>query len=137
MGDLVSLEHSWPPVNLRTEEKILTDRAFTPEMAEISGFGGGYEGCCRKMVLAGLDWFDAHPDADPKFKSYNNIYGVLIDDNDDAKALSAAVVAGAGADGATGAMHQTCIYHVLHSRAVGWDVYCAQSRADASPERTE
>jgi hypothetical protein len=60
-------------------------RQFTDDMREISGFGGGYEQQCRAMVLAGLDWLDAHPDADPKFHGYSGVYGIATEDNDDAK----------------------------------------------------
>jgi hypothetical protein len=100
-------------------------REFTPQMQEISGFGGGYEEQCRKMVLAGLDWFDAHPDADPKYKGFKDVVGILLDDNDDAKALSKAVT-DACEDGATGAMHQVTINHVLIIRHKGWDWYVAE-----------
>ena len=34
--------------------------AFTPEMREISGFGGDYEQTCRNMLAAGLRWLDEH-----------------------------------------------------------------------------
>ena len=63
-------------------------REYTKDMGEISGFGGGYEEACRKMVLAGLDWFDANPDADPQFHGYEGIYGIITEDNDDAKVRS-------------------------------------------------
>lgn len=94
---------------------------FTDEMDEISGFGGGYEKCCRAMLDAGLQWLDANPDAEPKFKGNSNVYGVIIEDNDDAKALSDAVVS--VTDEATGAMHQATVGHCLWIRANGWDAY--------------
>lgn len=109
---------------------------WAPDMGEISGFGqdgspGGvaYEACCRAMLKAGLAWLDAHPDADPKFHGYKNIYGILEEDNDDAKALSAAVVAPAEAGGgASGAMHQAVVSHLLFIRANGWTAYVAKMR---------
>lgn len=93
---------------------------FTREMAQISGFGGGYERACRAMVKAGLDWFDAHPDAKPQYRGWKGVYGVLADDNADAKALDAAVVAAAEPKGATGAMHQATVSIVLWVRAHSW-----------------
>ena len=36
--------------------------SFTPDMREISGFGGGYEQTCRNMLIAAVEWLDAHPD---------------------------------------------------------------------------
>lgn len=100
---------------------------FTEDMGEISGFGGGYEQTCRNMVVAGLEWFDAHPEAQPAFRGFKEIYGVLDSDNDDAKALSAAVVAGADGD-CTGAMHQATVGHVLWIKKNGWEAYCIESR---------
>ena len=98
---------------------------FTPEMDEISGFGGGYEATCRAMLKGGMDWWDAHPDADPKFSGYKGIYGVIHEDNDDAKALSKAVVA-ASNDDCTGAMHQAVVSACLYIRKNGWPKYVAE-----------
>lgn len=97
-------------------------REYTSDMCEISGFGGGYEETCRKMVLAGLDWLEAHPNADPKFRSYENVTGLCMEDNDDAKALSDVVIA-ASDNEATGAMHHACINHILFIKAKGWKAY--------------
>jgi hypothetical protein len=101
-------------------------RQFTDDMREISGFGGGYEQQCRAMVLAGLDWLDAHPDADPKFHGYSGVYGIATEDNDDAKALTEAVVA--ATPDCTGAMHQAAVSHVLAARRMGWPAYVAKMR---------
>jgi hypothetical protein len=95
---------------------------FTPEMGEISGFGGGYEETCRKMLKAGMEWLDANPKAEPQFHGYKGIYGIIEEDNADAKALSDAVVAGSGGD-CTGAMHQAVIGACLYIRKNGWDSY--------------
>src|SRR5437588_7108261 len=48
---------------------------WTSEMGEISGMGGSYERGLQAMVRAGLAWWDAHPDADPRFKGYENVMG--------------------------------------------------------------
>ena len=37
---------------------------YTDDMAEISGFGGGYESTCRAMVAAGLRQFIADTGVD-------------------------------------------------------------------------
>lgn len=100
-------------------------REYTPTMGEISGFGGDYEDACRKMVLAGLDWLDANPTADPQFHGYKGIYGVISEDNEDAKALTKAVVDVTGGD-CTGAMHQATICHILFIRRNGWDKYVTE-----------
>ncbi len=95
---------------------------FTPEMGEISGFGGGYEETCRAMLKAGLEWLDANPKADPQFHGYKNVYGIISEDNADAKALSKAAVAAAD-DDCTGAMHQAVITSVFWIRKNGWEKY--------------
>lgn len=101
------------------------NREWTQEMDEISGFGGGYEDSCRAMVIAGLEWFDEHPDADPQFHGFKGFYGIIQEDNEDAEELTKVVVA-ACKDGATGAMHQATIGHILHIKEVGWERYCEE-----------
>jgi hypothetical protein len=94
---------------------------YTDDMKEISGFGGEYEEACRKMVVAGAEWFDEHPTAEPKFKGYKNVFGIIMEDNEDARALSDAVVK--PSDDCTGAMHQAAIGHVLYIHKHGWEKY--------------
>lgn len=106
---------------------------FTQAMREISGFGGKYEKACRKMVLAGVKWLDAHPDTDPKFHGFKNVYGIIAEDNDDAKALSEAVVS--ACDDHSGAMHTATIAHVLHIKNVGWDNYVREMKKKTILER--
>ena len=101
---------------------------YTEEMGEISGFGGGYEKTCRKMVLAGVEWLEKNPTANPQFHGFNGIYGVIIGDNQDAKNLTAAVLKGGG-DDITGAMHQAAISHIFAVKRHGWPEYCRQMKA--------
>ena len=91
-------------------------------MGEISGFGGGYEVTCRNMFKAGLEWLDKHPKAKPAFRGYENIYGIINEENKDAKKLSKVVVKAADND-CTGAMHQAVISSILWARKNGWDKY--------------
>jgi len=95
---------------------------FTPAMSEISGFGGGYEKTCRTMLDMGLRWCDAHPEANPKFRGMKGIYGIIDEENRDAKQLSKAVVAGSFGD-CTGAMHQAVVSAILWIRKNGWAKY--------------
>ncbi|HTG26082.1 MAG TPA: hypothetical protein VK681_39155 [Reyranella sp.] len=101
---------------------------WTPEMGEISGMGGGYEDTCRAMVKAGVEWMEAHPEADPQFQGYPGIYGVITEENQAAKDLTAAVIAAAEPFGATGAMHQATIGHILAFRRLGAEEYCRSLR---------
>lgn len=102
----------------------LNGRAFDSEMGELSGFGGGYEEMCRLMALTGMWWLDEHPDADPKFHGYKNITGIILEDNDDAKALSEAILA--ACRDCSGAMHQAAVSHALAYKRLGWDGYRAE-----------
>jgi hypothetical protein len=94
---------------------------WRPGMGEISGFGGGYEAACRAMVKAGCEWFEGHPDAKPVFRGLTGVYGLLNQNNPDAAALDAAVVA--AAPGCSGAMHHACINACLYIHAHGWEKY--------------
>lgn len=120
-------------------------KTWSEEMGEISGFGGSYEAGCRAMVLAGIQWIDEHPEADPLFHGFRGVYGIVMEDNDDAKALTKAImdapvtmddgsVTRAGEE-ATGAMHQAAVGNVLAYKRLGWEQYRrqrieAESRGD-------
>ena len=95
---------------------------FTDKMGEISGFGGGYEQCCRNMLKSGMEWFDLNPRADPSFRGYENVYGITAENNEDAKLLSLAIADGAGGD-CTGAMHQAVVSACLYIKKNGWEKY--------------
>jgi hypothetical protein len=91
-------------------------------MGEISGFGGGYETTCRNMLIAGLEWLDKNPEANPLFHGYKGIYGVISEDNEDAKELTRVVIDASGND-CTGAMHQAVISSILWIKNHSWDEY--------------
>lgn len=114
-------------------------REWSDDMGEISGFGGGYEAVCRAMVLAGIAWIDEHPDADPCFRGNKNIFGLILEDSDDAKELTAAMMDAPVVlnerliqehvrDDCTGAMHHAAVNHVLAYKRLGWDRYCQELR---------
>lgn len=105
----------------------MSERVYTPDMGEISGFGRGYEAACRKMVLAALSWFDANPTADPEFHGFKNVYGIIVEDNADAKAMTKAMVDAAGGD-CTGAMMQACVGHAMFAHKNGWQKYAEELR---------
>lgn len=108
---------------------------FTSDMAEISGFGGGYEAACRRMLQAGLLWLDENPEAEPQFHGYKGVYGIIREDNDAAKGLTKVII-GACPD-ATGAMHQAVVSHCLYVRKNGWDKYVETMRktVNTGPDR--
>ena len=102
---------------------------WTDDMGEISGFGGVYERACRTMVSSGCKWLKEHPNADPQFKGYKNVFGLLSDTNEDAKALSKVIADSVGCD-LTGAMHHAAINHIFACRKYqdGWPAYQAEMR---------
>lgn len=99
---------------------------FEDGMTEISGMGGTYEKACRKMVKAGMEWFDKHPKANPLFSGYEEICGIIYSDNEDAKKLSDVV--GTVVDGCSGAQHQAAIGHIMHAHKVGWVKYVEEMK---------
>lgn len=94
---------------------------FTSEMGEISGFGGSYEQCCRDMLKIALEWHDKNPNAKPRFKGYEGIYGICFSDNKDAKSLEKAIID--SIEGCTGAMFQAVISTYFWVIQNGWDAY--------------
>lgn len=104
---------------------------WQPGMREISGFGGLYEGACRKMVAAGCAWFDEHPEADPQFHGYQGVYGILAEDNDDARNLTKCLIAACPDGGPSGAMLQATTNACLFVRGHGWNEYVQQMSQDA------
>lgn len=111
----------------------MSTRAYTDDMDEISGLGDTYEAGCRVMVLAGLDWLDAHPDAVLKFSGFKRVFGYIKEETDDARALVKAMCDAANAaypsGGVTGAMVHACTAHVCFIRENGWDAYAEKMRA--------
>lgn len=117
----------------------MTERKWTDDMGEISGFGGSYEEGCRAMVLAGIKWLEENPDKKPEFVGYKGIYGIIKEENDAAKEMTKAMMDAEVfmeeegkmvrcGDHATGAMHQATVNHALRAHANGWEWYCEQMR---------
>lgn len=103
----------------------------TPDMGEISGFGGGYESCCQDMLEAGVKWLlEKHQtDVQPKLEGYGfkNVTGIFVADSDDAKALERVILDAAKGE-ATGAMHQAVMQRLFFIAKNGWDEYCSKLR---------
>ena len=99
----------------------MTKYDYSQVKREISGFGGAYEEACRKMVVAAAQWLDDHPEASPKFYSFEKVTGLIKEDNDDAKEMSKAALS--ACPDCTGAMHQYAVLHALFINRNGWDSY--------------
>ena len=99
----------------------------TPDMGEISGFGGGYETACQNMLEAGVRWLVAREKPAALTSTVNpQTYGVLTPSSADAQELSRVVVA--AAPDCSGAMHQAVMSRLHFIAANGWDAYCAELR---------
>ena len=105
---------------------------FEGGMGEISGLGGDYEEDCRKMLKVGLEYWDSHSNLNPKFMGYEDIYGIISEENEDAKALSKAVVD--AVEDCTGAMHQAVIGTIFWVHKNGWDEYVKEMKKDVKNE---
>jgi hypothetical protein len=91
--------------------------------ATISGFGGGYEATCQRMLWKGVAYLsEMQPPLSiwDKVGSYEGIYGVLHTEGDGIKALEDAATA--GEDDVTGAMHQAVMGRLfqIHKNGVDW-----------------
>ena len=100
-----------------------TEKYYYPEgCKEISGFGGGYEEACRKMVIAGITWLSGQNGEKIKFSGFEGVFGLITAENETAKQLEKIMIDAAGGD-CTGAMLHACVNHVSYAYAHGWEDY--------------
>lgn len=111
-----------------TVTDIGNGRVYPEDCPEISGFGGGYEDQCRKMLRGALEYLDANPRADPQFRGMKGVFGVVKEENDDAKALTDAI-AKAGDNDFTGAMHHIVVAIAVFVHKNGWDRFVEEKRS--------
>lgn len=116
------------PLENLTETRMATYR-HTPDMGEISGFGGGYEACCQDMLEAGVKHIEEKKLAgsDVQISGYQGIYGLVFPENQPTKDLEAAVLEAAKGE-ATGAMHHAVMSRLAWIAREGWDRYCTECR---------
>ncbi len=92
---------------------------------DISGFGGGYEAGCQKMLLNGLKFLNEHPNFDwSAYKEYRGVIGVTIAESCEAKKLDEAVCQGVEP---SGAMHSAVISHLAYINKHGYDGWVAEA----------
>lgn len=100
----------------------------TPDMGEISGFGGEYEALCQDMLHASVSWLLANPDKTPIWQTYRGVYGLVSPHNEAAKELEAAILAADTEQVSTGAMLQAVVERCLYIKKHGWEAYCEMCR---------
>ena len=106
-------------------ENINKNKYRYPENIDaISGFGADspYEHACQKMVIAGMEWHDQHPDAHVRFKTSEQIIGVPFEMSADCESITNHMNDAIGGE-ASGMMVCTTLKHVLAARRIGWDKY--------------
>ena len=116
----------------------------TPEMGEISGFGGGYEETCQNMLETGVGWLMDNPDKREKIKVYVHpgVYGVVglreegNDDPDPTAAEELSDFIESVTEDCTGAMHQAVMTRLNWIAVHGWEKYvrALESRGSESEE---
>lgn len=113
-----------------TEQKVVTRQ----ETFSLSGFGGTYEDMCQRMLWRGVAYL-AEVKPDPEMwsgaQTYANVYGVMVTEGAELKALEAAILK--PGDDATGAMHQCVMGHLAYIHRNGLDEW----RTELTKHRTE
>lgn len=98
---------------------------YVEDMREIGGLGKDYEAACRRMVVAGLEWWDAKAEFDPRWDSFESLFaGRPVEENSDTKMLEAAV--GASESGCSGAQVGAAMSHIMFIKKRGWDKYVVE-----------
>jgi len=93
---------------------------------DISGFGGGYEAGCQKMLLNGLKFLNEHPNFDwNAYKEYRGVFGLTIAESSEAKELDDAVCQDVEP---SGAMHSAVISHLAHINKHGYDGWIREAK---------
>jgi len=86
---------------------------------DISGFGGDYEAACQTMLTQGLKWLAENYEPNKlKYGSYENVFGLLIAENDFSKEFDKAVCANVEP---SGAMHHAVTQRIMFVVKNGYD----------------
>ena len=104
----------------------------TPDMGEISGFGGGYEDTIQNMLSAGTEWLINNPEADIKLKGFEGVYGMVQTNSDDAETLETVITDSVkdkdGKCDITSVMHHDVMMRLLYIHTHSWTEYCDMMR---------
>lgn len=103
----------------------MTDYKHTPEMGEISGFGGKYEDTCQAMLQQGCEWLSKKmkegDSPELALLGTPQVYGILIPKSDDAKALEASIMK--NINDCTGAMIHSVMIRMVFITKHGYEEY--------------
>jgi hypothetical protein len=121
-----SQRHKWRHRLRKLRIRNFWNFRHTPDMGEISGFGGSYEAACQDMLAAGCRWLNANTNAHLVGHTYRNVFGLFTADNEDARTLDS-VVSSVHPD-CTGAMHHAVMSRLFYIAKHGWRHYCKECR---------
>lgn len=104
----------------------MTVYRHTPEMGEISGFGGEYEQACQDMLEAGVKWLLAQPTqpVDIQYRGFAGVFGLCASHNENAEELDKAILS-VVSDSST-MMHHAVIGRLMYINKNGWDSYVSK-----------
>lgn len=102
----------------KAKEECKFDTQF--ETVDISGFSGGYEMNCQRMLAEGMKFLREHSDFKFEYTTYKNITGIAWTETPLGKELDKVLLKAAGGD-STGAMHQAVIGHLRVIQSGGYD----------------
>lgn len=99
-------------------------RQLPEKMINLNTLAKGDEQKARKMLLAGADWLEAHPEAAMVVKGTSGPRGEVVGADNEATAEIRRVVA-AAADGAPPAQQGIVVHMLQRVQAGGWDAFVA------------
>lgn len=112
--------------------------AYTPDMASITTLGDGHdappdlsgwdEETCRAMVIAGVQYLDAHPNLDPVFNEFDGYEGLMVTANEEADRLVRVLQAVGGNAKIPMRLFTLIIRHTLAAKSLGWEEYARAMR---------
>ena len=104
----------------------------TFKAVDVSGFGGGYEATCQRMILRGRAWLLDHPDFDfSVYESSPQVFGVVTTKHPMAKELDDCLIRDLDC---TGAMHHGALSMLLKIHENGYDAFIRRAEAEV-PDR--
>ena len=104
----------------------MTVYRHTPEMGEISGFGGEYEQGCQDMLEAGVKWLLAQSTqpVDIQYRGLSGVFGLCTSHNEKAQELDEAILG--VVDDCSTMMHHAVISRLMYINKNGWDSYVSK-----------
>lgn len=100
----------------------------------ISGFGGGYEWTCQRMLANGYKWLQANCERKKHidYQGFKGVYGLCEAVGDISREFDEAIME--NVSDATGAMHHAVVAHLAYMSEHSWEQWVHEVETD-QPER--